>query len=178
MLSPILKIGFILSAFGSIFVSGFASPLPGKAKPKAYPFNQLVVYVHERMADTFQANPLMQRYSFGDQFSDDGNGSYAHGLDPNNIYNYFTWTDGPVVPQYLADLLNVPSLNHAWGGAFGGGLAGSTLDNDYTPAKDSYNGKPVPSTQEQIFDNYTANGAPDNIESALQFIWVRYPRHS
>lgn len=77
-----------------------------------------------------------------------------------------------MVPQYLADLLGLPSINYAWGGAYGGGLAGSTIDNDYTPAKDSYNGKPVPSSQEQIFNNYSLNGAPTNIAKDLQFVWI------
>ena len=58
------------------------------------------------------------------------------------------------------------------GGWFGGGLAGSTIDNDYTPAKAQYENQPIPSTKQQIFDNYTANGAPPGIQNALHFIWI------
>ena len=74
--------------------------------------------------------------------------------------------------QYLTDLLGVPLTDFAWGGAYGGGLAGSTVDNSYTPAKDMYNGEPVLSTQQQIFDNYTQNGAPYNIDDSLQLTWI------
>lgn len=97
------------------------------------------------------SKPYNTLVAFGDQLVDNGNGSYAHGLDPNNAYGYHTWTDGPVVPSYLADLLGVPLVDYAWGGAYGGGLAGPTIDNDYTPAKDSYNGQPVPSSKEQVW---------------------------
>lgn len=79
--------------------------------------------------------PFTTLVAFGDQLVDNGNGSFAHGLDPGNIYGFHTWTDGPVVPMYLAGLLRVPLVDYAWGGAFGGGLIGSTLDNEYTPSK-------------------------------------------
>lgn len=35
-----------------------------------------------------------------------------------------------------------------------------------------YNGKPVPSTKEQIFDNYTVSASSSEIESALQLVWA------
>ncbi|KAF2485818.1 hypothetical protein BDY17DRAFT_344603 [Neohortaea acidophila] len=142
----------LLAVQALYFSSAAARTTKKKPSTSKYPFNELVV--------------------FGDQLSDNGNGSYAHGLDPNNIYGYYTWTDGPVAPTYLAELLNVPLQDYAWGGSYGGGLAGSTIDNSYTPAKDLYKGKPVPSTYDQIFSNYTAKGKPANIENALQFMWI------
>lgn len=86
-----------LLAANALFTSAFnieRTPESVVTKSK-YPFNQLVV--------------------FGDQFSDNGNGSYVHGLDPQNIYGHYTWTDGPIASTYLAGFLGVPELNFAWG---------------------------------------------------------------
>lgn len=56
------------------------------------------------------AYPFTKLVAFGDELSDNGNGSYAHGItgDPANVYGFGTWTDGPVAVSYLADLLGVP----------------------------------------------------------------------
>ena len=125
----------------------------GAAKRAAYPFNRLV--------------------AFGDELSDNGNGSYAHGItgDPANVYGFGTWTNGPVAVQYLAGDLNVPLDDYAFGGCCGGGSFGATIGNVYTPAEAQYNGKPVPSVREQIRSNYTYP-APVNIMDSLQFIWT------
>lgn len=76
---------------------------------------------------------------FGDNLSDNGNGSYAHNVaannatdvvDGNTIYGARTWTDGPVAVSYLADLLGVPlTQNFAHGHAWGGSRAGATIDD-------------------------------------------------
>jgi len=144
---------FSLLAATIAFVSGLIIP-ESVAKRSVYPFNQIV--------------------SFGDELSDNGNGSYAHGIsgDPGNVYGFGTWTDGPVAVSYLADLLGVPLTDYAFGAGPGGGAFGATINNTYTAAEATYKGKSVPSVHDQIFLNYTAKGAPSNIQSALQFIWT------
>ncbi|KAK5684088.1 hypothetical protein LTS10_003952 [Elasticomyces elasticus] len=125
------------------------------SKRIAYPFNQLV--------------------AFGDDLSDDGNGSYAHntsGGGADNNYGFGTWTDGPIAVSYLADLLEIPLVDYAFGGSDGGANFGATINNTYTASKAEYNGQPVPSVHDQIFWNYTRKGAPKNIKSAMQFIWT------
>ena len=62
--------------------------------------------------------------TFGDNLSDNGNGSVAHhvaqqGQPNNNIYGFGTWINGPVVVSYLTDMLQVPmnqefAFGHAW----------------------------------------------------------------
>ena len=120
---------------------------------KGYPFNQVV--------------------AFGDELSDNGNGSYAHGItgDPANVYGFGTWTNGPVAVQYLAGLLDMPLNDYAFGGCCGGGSFGATINNTYTPAAAQWDGKPVPSVHDQIRWNYT-NPAPKSIKNSLQFIWT------
>jgi len=137
-------------AITSAHVSGLAIP----EKRTTYPFNRLV--------------------AFGDELSDNGNGSYAHGItgSPANVYSFGTWTDGPVAVSYLASLLGVPLTDYAFGGCCGGGSFGATIDNTYTAAQAQYLGKPVPSVHDQIFANYTVKGAPTNIKNSLQFIWA------
>ena len=48
-----------------------------------------------------------QMVAFGDNLSDNGNGSCAHGVagDPETVYGFATWTDGPVAVSYLSDML-------------------------------------------------------------------------
>ncbi|KAF2719771.1 hypothetical protein K431DRAFT_286406 [Polychaeton citri CBS 116435] len=141
----------------------YAIPLAHKHQPRHehdlaltkrvdYSFNQLVV--------------------FGDELSDNGNGSYAHGItdNPANVYGFGTWTNGPVAVSYLANLLGVRHRNLAWGGCCGGGSYGATIDNDYTQAAAEWKGAPVPSVHDQIYNNYS-NSNP-NVHNALQLIWV------
>lgn len=70
--------------------------------------------------------PFSELVAFGDELSDNGNGSYAHGItgDSSNNYGFGTWTDGPVAVSYLADLLNVPLTDYAFGGCCGGASFG------------------------------------------------------
>ncbi len=150
----------LLLAFGALCINAAAVPPPANASSSSassmggggYPFNTLV--------------------AFGDQYTDDGSGSWAHGLDPDNAYGHHTYTDGAVFSTYLAQMLGVPMTNYAWGGWEGQGLPGATVDNSYTPAKDLYQGQPVPSTKQQIFEHYTGHGRPANIAHSLQVIWV------
>lgn len=138
------------SALFSSLVSAGASSI---SRVYPYPFNQVV--------------------AFGDELSDNGNGSFAHGItgNPANVYGFGTWTDGPVAVSYLASLLGLPLVNYAFGGCCGGGSFGATIDNSYTPAAAQWNGAPVPSIDQQIHKNYTAGGS-SNIKNALQFIWT------
>ena len=139
----------LVSAIAFIAVQTTARALPRTT----YPFNRLV--------------------AFGDELSDNGNGSYAHGItgSPANVYGFGTWTNGPVAVQYLAGLLNVPLVDYAFGGCCGGGSFGATINNAYTPAAAQWNGQPVPSIHDQIRLNYT-KPAPASIKSSLQFIWT------
>ena len=111
--------------------------------------------------------PFDQLVAFGDEFSDNGNGSYAHGISgsPATVYGFGTWTNGPVAVSYLSSLLSVPLRDLAFGGCCGGGSFGATLDSLYTasPAKS-------PCLVQQI-QNYTTT-YHTNVKNALQFIWV------
>lgn len=145
MLSAILSLALVAQ------VSSLA--VPQVEKRSAYPFNQLV--------------------AFGDELSDNGNGSYAHGItgDPANVYGYGTWTSGPVAVSYLADLLGVPLVDYAFGGCCGGGTFGAVIDNSYTNGSAQVNGAPVPSLVDQIHKNYTVS-PNNNIKNSMQFIWI------
>lgn len=114
-------------------------------------------------------SPLASIVGFGDELSDNGNGSFAHGMtDGTNVYGYGTWTNGPVAISYMADALGLPLTDYAFGGCCGGGSAGATLDNTYT-ASDAGS----PSLQDQVA-NYTSavNGGALSAGQSLGFIWV------
>src|ERR1700761_6436263 len=123
-----------------------AIPEPLRARGK-YPFNQIV--------------------AFGDEFSDNGNGSYAHGMtgSPATVYGFGTWTNGPVAVSYLTDLFGVPLIDYAFGGCCGGGNFGATIDSAYT-ASDAG----APSIKDQIA-NYTSTGS-HGASSSLFFMWA------
>ncbi|KAK3681174.1 hypothetical protein LTR37_020975 [Vermiconidia calcicola] len=116
---------------------------------------------------------IVSLVAFGDELSDNGNGSFKHGItgDPANVYGFGTWTNGPTAVQYLAGLLKVPLTDYAFGGCCGGESFGATIDNAYTAAAAKWNGKPVPSVADQIRKDYT-NPAPASIKRSLQFIWT------
>lgn len=87
--------------------------------------------------------------------------------------DYVCRTNGPVAISYLADLLDVPLKDYAFGTSGGGGTGGATINNTYSEAGAKLlSGSPVPSVHDQIFLNYTANGSPENINNAMQFIWT------
>lgn len=134
--------------------SSLAIPSPQQQANPAYPFTHLT--------------------AFGDELSDSGSGSWAHGIAGGTaqIYGHGTWTNGPVAVQHLADLLSTPLTDYAFGGADGGGKSGATINNRYTPADAHWDGNPVPSVHEQIVDNYTQPKPPASIQHSLQFLWV------
>jgi phospholipase/lecithinase/hemolysin len=114
--------------------------------------------------------PFANIVAFGDEFSDNGNGSYAHGItgNPATVYGFGTWTNGPVAVSYLNDLLGLGSTglnNFAYGGCCGGSSFGATLDTAYTPSPAK-----SPSLVDQLA-NYTASGNP-KIQNSLGFVWV------
>lgn len=126
--------------------------------------------------------PFSQLVAFGDELSDNGNGSYAANItgSPRNVYGFGTWTNGPVAVSYLADMLNVPLVDYAFGGCCGGGTYGAVVNNTWggTPAMvDWVDGPrkgtttPVPSVWEQIHLNYTKQ-PNNNIQNSMHFIWV------
>ncbi|KAF2157742.1 hypothetical protein K461DRAFT_273967 [Myriangium duriaei CBS 260.36] len=124
-----------------------AGPVKATQKTISYPFNQII--------------------GFGDELSDNGSGSHAHGIagNPESIYGNNTWTNGPVAITYLAKSLNVPLRDFAFGGCCGGASFGATIDNAFTKS---------PANAQSLVDqikNYTSHPHP-NIKKALQFVWV------
>ena len=117
--------------------------------------------------ETRQSYPFSQIVAFGDELSDNGNGSYAHGMtgNPALVYGYGTWTNGPVAISYLSSLVGLPLVDYAFGGCCGGGKFGATIDNTYT-ASDAG----APCVNQQIA-NYTSSGA-SNASGSLGFIWA------
>ncbi|MBE7182020.1 MAG: hypothetical protein INR71_12595 [Terriglobus roseus] len=111
--------------------------------------------------------PFSNVVAFGDELSDNGSGSFAHGItgDPAFVYGYNTWTNGWVAVQYLADMLGATLDDYAFGGCCGGGSFGATIDEDYTesPAK-------AQSLKQQI-TNYTSAGSALASES-MGFVWI------
>jgi phospholipase/lecithinase/hemolysin len=153
---------FAFSLFSSTIARALGRPIQQQSSPSIqkrsppYPFNQIV--------------------AFGDEMSDNGNGSYAHGISgsPATVYGFGTWTNGPVAVSYLANLLGIGDTytggtqtlrNYAFGGCCGGGSFGATLFEGYTPSPAG-----SPSLTRQI-QNYTSS-THYNIPSTLQFIWV------
>lgn len=139
------------------------------------------------------AYPFTAMVVFGDNLSDNGNGSYKHNVaantptdvvDGNAIYTFKTWTDGPVAVSYLTDLLGVPmTQNFAFGHAWGGSRFGATIDDtmqqsnfsasladgpwfDHSEFSSSCWG--APSAKVQIAD-YIASGVN---KDALHFLWI------
>lgn len=123
------------------------------------------------IAGTTNKYPFTNLIAFGDELSDNGNGSFAHGItgNPANVYGYGTWTNGPVAVSYLSNLLQVPLADYAFGGCCGGGSYGATLDDVYTPPSEAN----APSIQDQI-GNYTSgtNGDVQRAARTLGFIWA------
>ncbi|KAF2473889.1 uncharacterized protein BDR25DRAFT_386799 [Lindgomyces ingoldianus] len=113
------------------------------------------------------AYPFTRLVAFGDELSDNGNGSYAHGItgDPATVYGFGTWTNGPVAVSYLSNLLKAPLTDYAFGGCCGGASGGATFDNAYTKSAAG-----AASLIDQIA-NYSGKGYPD-IKKSMQFIWV------
>lgn len=111
--------------------------------------------------------PFTYLLAFGDELSDNGNGSYAHSItgSPANVYGYGTWTNGPVAVSYLSDLLSTPLTDYAYGGCCGGGSFGASLSNTYTKSPAG-----APSLQDQV-SNFTGSGSV-HATSSLGFIWV------
>ena len=132
--------------------AAICSPAPASLKynlasrvNNKYPFNRIIAY--------------------GDELSDNGSGSSAHGVagDPESIYGFGTWTNGPVAISYLAQMLGLPLTDYAYGGTDGGATIGATIDQAYTQSK-------AQSIVQQI-SNYTSHGSA-GVEQSLQFIWV------
>ena len=142
------KVIFLFCFFTALSSSTTAFTLDSRPQARStYPFNQIV--------------------AFGDEFSDNGSGSFAHGItgSPDTVYGFGTWTNGPVAVSYLSSLLSVPLRDFAFGGCCGGSSFGATLDNTYSasPAKS-------PSLIDQI-TNYTGH-SHSNVKNTLEFIWV------
>lgn len=125
-------------------------------------------------AGTFPFNEVV---AFGDNLSDNGNGSVAHcvaaapptnpGKCNNTIYGASTWTDGPIAVSFLVTYLNMSlTLDFAFGHANGGSKFGATIDNSFT---NSF----APSAKDQIA-NYTNGPAAyrTNIAKTLHFLWI------
>ncbi|KAI9668811.1 MAG: hypothetical protein M1831_000880 [Alyxoria varia] len=113
--------------------------------------------------------PFSRMVAFGDNLSDNGNGSCAHGVagDPETIYGFGTWTNGPVAVSYLAEKLSIPlAENYAFGHADGGSKFGATVDNDFTKSDAD-----APSAMDQI-SNYTSGNYQSDVGNTLHFLWI------
>lgn len=140
---------FTIPTVLALAAQAVANAVPGYSslhKRSKYPFNQLV--------------------AFGDELSDNGSGSFAHGItgNPASVYGNDTWTNGPVAVTYLAQGLGVPLNDFAFGGCCGGGSFGATLNTAYTKSPAG-----AQSLVQQIA-NYT--GRQTNVKHAMQFIWI------
>lgn len=122
--------------------------------------------LNRNRAGTGTTYPFDNIVAYGDELSDNGNGSFAHGItgNPANVYGFGTWTNGPVAVSYLADLLHMSLADYAFGGCCGGGSFGATLDSAYTKS-------PAGATDMigQVA-NYTSRGSP-GIATSLQVLW-------
>lgn len=124
-------------------------------------------------ADTYtrRSGSVTSIVAFGDELSDNGNGSYAHGMtgSPANVYGFGTWTNGPVAVSYLSNELKLPlTANYAFGGCCGAAKFGATLDNSYTQSDAG-----APSLMDQIA-NYTSSVQAGKFQpdQSLGFIWA------
>lgn len=118
-----------------------------------------------------RSDSLASIVAFGDELSDNGNGSFAHGMtgSPANVYGFGTWTNGPVAVSYLSHELTLPLIaNYAFGGCCGAAKAGATLDNTYTQSDAG-----APSLMDQIA-NYTSSVQAGifNPSQSLGFVWA------
>ena len=125
--------------------------------------------------------PFSALVAFGDNLSDNGNGSYAHHVadrdNPDNtIYGARTWTNAQVAVSFLTDLLGVPmNQDFAFGHAWGGADAGATLDNTMY-VSDFHNatvaaelGCPGAPPASQQVSTYISQGVN---KEALHFLWI------
>ena len=139
------------------------------------------------------AYPFSALVAFGDNLSDNGNGSYAHNVTAvnathvypgNKVYGAGTWTNDQVAVSYLTDLLGVPmAQNFAFGHAWGGANFGATIDDTLQQSNFSASladgpwfqrgefAEPcwgAPSAKVQV-DGYVASGVNTH---ALHFFWI------
>ena len=125
--------------------------------------------------------PFSALVAFGDNLSDNGNGSYAHHVadkdNPDNtIYGARTWTNAQVAVSFLTDLLGVPmNQDFAFGHAWGGADFGATLDNTMA-VSDFHNstiaaelGCPGAIPASQQVSTYISQGVN---KDALHFLWI------
>ena len=125
--------------------------------------------------------PFSALVAFGDNLSDNGNGSYAHHVadrdNPDNaIYGARTWTNAQVAVSFLTDLLGVPmNQDFAFGHAWGGSDAGASLDNTMF-VSDFHNstvaaelGAPGAPPASQQVSTYISQGVN---KEALHFLWI------
>lgn len=117
------------------------------------------------------AAPYKDMVIFGDNLSDRGNGSSDHGVagNPETIYGFKTWTDGPIAAEVLANLLQIPiKYDYAYGHAAGGSKFGATVDNHFTQSDAN-----APSCADQV-KNYTSTGYYYNkntVANSIHFLW-------
>lgn len=114
--------------------------------------------------------PFKDIVIFGDNLSDRGNGSSDHNAagNPETIYGFKTWTDGPIAAEQLANTLKLPiKYDFAYGHADGGSKFGATVDNTFTQSDAN-----APAVCDQI-KNYTTSGFYDKqtVGSTLHFVW-------
>lgn len=109
--------------------------------------------------------------AFGDNLSDNGNGSSKHNVagNPESIYGFNTWTNGPVAVSYLSDTLGYHDhfTDLAYGHAAGGSKFGATVDNSFTQSDAN-----APSSKDQINTYMSGSDAKSSMDKTFFFLWT------
>ena len=149
------------SATPSVSAAGYSAPSSSSPTPASSPTPS--------SGSSGGKTPYTRMVAFGDNLSDNGNGSSAHGLagNPETIYGFGTWTNGPVAVSYLSDSLGLPLTDYAYGHSDGGSKFGATIDNSFTKSDAG-----VPSAKDQI-SNYTSQGdTKSKMAQTMHFLWI------
>ncbi|KAK4703950.1 hypothetical protein P7C70_g2272, partial [Phenoliferia sp. Uapishka_3] len=123
--------------------------------------------------------PFTHMIAFGDDYSDNGLGSFAHGItgDPKTLWGFGTWTDGHVSVTALARRLGIPlTYDYAFGSSGGGEVIGSVCDSTLIDSSQSksyamLDGSYVPSALDQV-KNYTSGPYVKDASNALHVLWT------
>lgn len=134
----------------------------------------------QNVARAANSLPFNKVIAFGDDFTDNGDGSFAHGITGkggDKMWGNGTFTNGPIAVSYMAEQLGLPLvMDYAYGSSGGAGTVGSVCDNSLIPAAETnshaklLDGSIVPSALDQIA-NYTSH-SPSDADSTLYFLWT------
>lgn len=135
--------------------------------------------------DSATSLPFNKIVAFGDDFTDNGEGSYAHGITGNPetgkgrmMWGNGTFTDGQVAVSYLSQDLNIPlTVDYAFGSSGGAQTIGSVCDTGLVKHSEVHtyakllSGRTVPSALDQVA-NYTGSSFASDISNTLHYFWT------